>query len=240
MRSRFPILIAFVLLTGGLRLAAKDFWENPYSQWAQKDVNKMLQDSPWTLAQTYRASEGAGRGGAFDRTSSAGERENNSIYTIRLFSSQPIRDAYARMMQLMNRYDSASDAEKQRIDAMTSKVRTLDVSERIIVAMVYSSNLPDNIRNFKQFFDKQSADLLKQNCYLISSRLGRVELKEFWPESPDGSGMKFIFPRTVNGQPVFQESDKELRFDMWVEPTSQKIFQAWKPKNLVYQGKLSF
>jgi hypothetical protein len=240
MPNRFAILIAVAFLVGGLVFAAKDFWNTPSTQWAQKDVNKMLQDSPWTLSQTYRGQEGAGRGGAFDRTSNAGERENNSTYTIRLFSAQPIRDAYARMMQLMNRYDTANDAEKQRIDALTAKIRTLDVSDRIIVAMVYGSNLPDNIRNFKQFFDKQSAELLKQNCYLISSRLGRVELKEFWPESPDGSGMKFIFPRSVNGQPVFQEGDKELRFDMWVEPTGQKIFQAWKPKNLMYQGKLAF
>jgi hypothetical protein len=240
MTHRFAILVVAVFLAGGLVFAAKNFWEDPFTQWTQKNVNKMLQDSPWTLTQTYRGQEGAGRGGAFDRTSNAGERESSDTYTIRLFSSQPIRDAYARMMQLMNRYDTATDTEKQRIDALTAKVRTLDVSERIIVAMEYNSNLPDNARNFKQFFDKQSAELLKQNCFLISSRLGRVEIKEYFPQDAQGSGMKFIFPRTVNGQPVFQETDKELRFDMWVEPTGQKIFQSWKPKNVMYQGKLSF
>lgn len=240
MRSKLAILAIAGLVAGSALLLAKDFWERPYTEWTQKDVNKMLQNSPWTLTQTYRGQQGAGRGSVWDRTSNAGERESNDIYTIRLFSAQPIRDAYARMMQLMNRYDSANDAEKQRIDSMTARVRTLDVSERVIVAMTYASNLPDNIRNFKQYFDKQSAELLKQNCYLISSRLGRVELKEYFPESPDGSGMKFIFPRTVDGQPVFQEGDKELKFDMWVAPTNQKIFQTWKPKSLMYQGKLEF
>ena len=49
MRSRF----AFMLLAAVTTLLGADFWDaKPFTEWSEKEVNKVMGDSPWAKATT--------------------------------------------------------------------------------------------------------------------------------------------------------------------------------------------
>jgi hypothetical protein len=218
---------------------AKDFWEKPYKEWKKNEAFKMKDNSPWAKSQTM-ASTISRRGSGTDRLGDAGKSEVYSSVTVRLFSALPVRQAYVRIMQLMNNYDAKSDEEKAAIDARLSAVLKRDFSKMIVVELEYAGNDPESQRNVKNYLLQMKADHLKQNCYLISDRLGRVTLQEYYPPSADGSGAKFFFPRMVSDKPVVAPEDKELNFDFWFEPIEQKVFIRFKVKELMYGGELAF
>ncbi len=211
----------------------KDFWEDTYTQWKKKDVDKMLSDSPWAKSQTIVDAVG-GKGAGV-----GGDKELVNNFVVRFFSALPVRQAYVRTMQLMNNYDTRSDAEKAEIDAKFSRVLNLDFSKTILVALEFSTNDQERRISVQRYLENVRTDLLKQSCYLISDRLGRVELREYYPPSPDGTGAKFAFPRIVGDKPVVVPEDKEVKFDFYVAPVNQRVFITFKVKNLMFAGELS-
>ena len=223
-----------ILLSSASCLLADDFWQQPFDKWKREDVVRMLNDSPWAQGQTFTApivSKDAGL---------AGEKELYYRFTARFFSSRPVREAYVRMARLMNNYDQMAADQQQEFDKRFQRALNLDVGDRVIVAVEYATNDPNTARDLRSAFELATADTLKQRVYLISQRLGRVELREYFPPSADGTGAKFIFPRTVNGQPVFGPQDKEIRFDFTTLVTNQRVFLTFKSAKMMYRGELTF
>jgi len=224
--------IFFFLLACTL-LLAKEFWEKPYTEWTKKEVDKLLHDSPWAKPQTT-ADELGGKG-----SGAGGEKELYNVFHVRFFSALPVRQAYVRMMQLMNNYDSRNQSEKAEIDAKFGRVLKIDFSKTIIVALEYSTNNPERSRNVKMFLENSTAPLLSQNCYLITDKMGRVKLQEYYPPSPDATGAKFVFPRMVDDKPVISPEDKEVKFDLYLTPVNQRIFVTFKVKNMMLDGQVA-
>src|SRR5229473_1441970 len=186
-------LLCCVLLSTATWLLAKDFWEQPFEKWKREDVLRILSDSPWARSETFNevlGGKGAGVGG---------EKEMYYRFTVRFFSARPVREAYVRMAQIMNKYDDMGADQRQEFDTRFKRALNLDVADRVIVALEYATNDPNATRDLRTFFETARADMLKQQVYLISQRIGRVELREYFPPSNDGTGVKFVFPRVVNG-----------------------------------------
>ncbi|MBI1940378.1 MAG: hypothetical protein HYS33_02595 [Acidobacteria bacterium] len=234
----FPVFVILMVSHS----PAKDFWEDPYTRWDKKDVVRMINDSPWAQIQTF--SRGLERnleqsvGGAGVGVS--GDREIYNKFTVRFFSALPVREAYVRMFQIANNYDEATPEQKAEFDQRFNRALNLDVADRVILAVEFASNEPQTNRDMKQFFDLATAETLKQSVYLISQRLGRVQLKEYYPPSPDGTGAKFVFPRTVDGQAVLAPSDKEARLEFYLPVINQKLFIKFRVDRMVHQGALSY
>ncbi len=230
---RFAGRAAIPLLLAAGYLMAKDFWEKPYIQWNKKEVDKMIYDSPWAKSQTIGYPTGGKGAGA------GGEKELFSRVRVRLFSSLLVRQAYVRKLQILNDYDSRSESEKAEIDAKFSRVLKLDFSRQIMVALDFEATGQEEANRVRRYLENVKVDLLKQSCYLISDRLGRVTIEEYYPPSPDGSGAKFVFPRVVKDQPVVSPEDKEFKFDFWLEPIGQRMFITFKVKALMFNGELA-
>lgn len=230
-KRAFPAAACLLVVATGLILAKK-FWEKPYTEWKRKEVLKILNDSPWA-GQITSTRQYGGR----NTRGVTGEREIYDTTTIRFFSALPVREAYVRMMQLMNRYDELGEQEKQALDRRFSAPLRLDVSNQIIIAVEFSSNDRQLGMQIDRTLRTATAKLLQQKAYLISERLERVQLKAYFPPSPDGTGAKFIFPRQVEGEPVVSKEDKEVTFELYL-PDIPKIYMRKKVKNLFYKGKL--
>ncbi len=228
------IVIVSLAGVGAAWVMAKDFWEEPFEKWKREEVLRMLSNSPWSQTQTFNAVAG-GRG-----SGTAGEKEMFYQFTVRLFSARPIREAYVRMMQILNKYDQMPPEQKQEFNARFRKALSLDVSDRVIIALDYATNDPNATRDLRTFLETARTETLKQSVYLIAPRHGRLELREYYPPSPDGTGAKFIFPRLVNGQPVLGTQDKEIRFDFFIAPIGQRLFLTFKAPKLMYQGQLEY
>ena len=227
-------LLLCVFLFSASWLLAEDFWQQPFDKWKREDVVRMLNDSPWAQKETFTA--------AIDTKSAGlqGEKELYFGFTVRFFSARPVREAYVRMARLMNNYDQMAPDQRQEFDKRFQRALNLDVADRVIVALDYATNEPNTARDLRTAFELATADTLKQRVYLISQRLGRVELHEYFPPSNDGTGAKFVFPRTVNGQPVFGPQDKEIRFDFTTPVTNHHIFLTFKSSKMLYRGELSY
>ena len=104
---------------------------------------------------------------------------------------------------------------------------------------MYKSNVPETTRQLRQFFATQTTATLNQSAYLYGPH-GRIDLMKYIPPNGEETSARFVFPRLVDGQPVLQPGDKEMRFDVWVPPVGQKLQAAFDAKRMVYQGKLDY
>jgi len=242
MNGKFLLILPLALALGASTAEAKDFWDAPFTQWSSKQVLQIINKSPWAQDQTFAAglerdldaNIGAAGVGV------AGDREIFHKLTVRFFSARPIREAYVRMFQIANNYDQATPEQQKAFDERFKRALALDVSNRVIIALEFATNQPQVSREMKQFLEIARMETLKQSVYLISQRLGRVELAEYYPPSPDGTGAKFIFPREVKGTPVVSPEDKEVRFEFYVAPISQKLFLKFDVRKMRYKNELSY
>jgi hypothetical protein len=237
-----PGLLVFFLF-GATTLSAQEFWDEPLEKWNAKFVNRMISDSPWAQKQTLSTPLSGKDSGL------QGEKEIYNKFTVRFFSALPVRQAYVRMMQLLNKYDEMAPEQRAEFDSRFKRALALDVSDRVIVAIEFSSNDPDATREMKQFLATARTETIKQSVYLIGEHTGRVSLKEYFPPSSDGTGAKFVFPRVLNGKPVIAAGDKEARFEFLVplvdrnaggQTNREKLSVPFKVDKMVYKGELSY
>jgi len=166
----------------------------------------------------------------------SGEKELYDRYVVRFFSAPMIRQAYVRALQIDKKYDSMSSEMKQAFDAKMERAVTMSFPDQVIVSLSFETNNRELAMEVNRQLNQITKDQLKQKVYLITDRLGRVEIMDYAPPSPDGTGAKFIFPRNVQGSPVLTTEDKEVRFELFVPGTGamskkgeeHKVFVEWK------------
>jgi hypothetical protein len=231
MLRKVLISTAILTLPCATFLVAKDFWEKPYKEWKKSDVERMKENSPWAKSQTMADT-------TTEKVGVGGDREMYNNVIVRFFSALPIRQAYVRQLQIMNGYDEKGPQERAQIDQKFSVALTRDFSKVIMIALDYRTNDPRRRMDVDRWLTTLRVDQLKQSCYLISDRIGRVTIDEYYPPSQDGTGAKFVFPREVDGKPVVAPEDKELKFDFYFDPVGQKVFITFKVKNMMFDGKL--
>src|SRR6185295_6526576 len=87
--------------------AAVQWDKKPSSEWSEKDVQKLLNDSAWARTQVFSSaitlfrnatpgSEGSGRATSASNTANA----THISFHIRFLSAKPVRQAISRMMEL--------------------------------------------------------------------------------------------------------------------------------------------
>ncbi|HLY59937.1 MAG TPA: hypothetical protein VKV95_04150 [Terriglobia bacterium] len=213
-------------------LFAKNKWDGaPFQQWNQETVSKLFNDSPWAQEWTHK---NVGVGG--------GVNEQEFTFSVRVFSSEPIREAYVRMLQILNKYDSMPPDQKTSFDGrVTTPLLNADVKDQVVLAVAYKTNDQSAQRDLRRFFDNATTDTLNQQAYVFSPQLGRVDLLKYISPGSDGIGARFIYPRTVNGKPLLQPGDKELRFEFWVGgPVNDELRVAFDGRKMIYKDELSY
>jgi hypothetical protein len=233
MPTRHLRIVCCVVLLGLGILFAKDkgsWWDEPYTKWNQGQTAKMFNDSPWVQMQTYSYESTQG---------SLGQNETKFQFTVRLFSAQPVREAYVRMLQLMNNYDTLPPDRQQAFDAQEGGVAKADPGDEVVVAVAFACNDQRGSRDLKYFFDTVTTATLNQNAFLYSSSAGQIALAKYVPPQ-SGIGCRFIYPRTFQGKPILQAEDKELRFQVYVPPRGQELMVGFKPAKMVYHGNFCY
>jgi hypothetical protein len=204
----------------------------------------------------------AGSGGADprDRTDSsrgyggdkgsgvAGEKELYDRYTVRFFSAPMVRQAHVRQLQIVNKYDSMTAQQKQDFDSKTAKLLESAFPDQVIISVEFGTNNRELAMEVDRQMKQLTKDQLKQKVYLITDRLGRIELAEYRPPSGEGMGAHFVFPRTVNGTQVLSPEDKEVRFELFVPGTGlstkggadHRVFVEWKVKRMMVNQQLVY
>jgi hypothetical protein len=163
-------------------------------------------------------------------------------FTARLFSAQPMREAYVRMLQIMNRYDGLPRDRQQAFDQKVAGILHYDASQKVVIMLAYQTNDPDSKRDMEQWFNTQTADTLKQNAYLFSPIAGQLELIQYFPPSQNGGlGAQFIFPRNFKGEPILNPGAGKMRFQLCYQPQiNQVMYVDFDPKQMTYKDQFSY
>ena len=215
--------------------------KKPYTEWSEKDVKKVLNDSPWGQTQVYSDTSnefkrGVSRGalGAGDSTSGDYSATHLNI-RIRLLSSRPVRQAFSRLIVLMQK-GSVPDQLAASLKGFVEK----DPGPYVVVAVDADANeSKSEIREFRTLMDSRALADLKHNTYLSGKGGERVYLAQYLPPQKDNLGAKFVFPRLVNGEPFITPETNEVRF--YSEFSDKfKLDMRFKIKDMVVDGKLEY
>jgi hypothetical protein len=233
----------------------KELWP----KWDKGKVNKMLTSSPWAQTQTdtdtsemtYSPTTGTGTSsiGRSEASSAAGATNasrdvqgsradrgasNQAMsvnYHVRFLSARPIRQALARMIEIQ---EKESKSVREQLGPFVER----DFSDYIVVAVAFDASDPRFGGPALQAFSSATLGTLKNQAYLERSDGKRLFVIDYKPPINDGLGAKFIFPRTVDGQPFLTDSG-DVRF---FGQLSDKITLSTKYKlhDMIYEGKLEY
>lgn len=223
----------------------------PWTEWSQKDAEKVWNDSGWAQTQTEGGgTEDAAQTSAITSTTAARDSQVRSAsaaakagesgdkkeaaaihYRVRLLTAKPIRAAFVRLVELQG-------APAERVTQLRSFVDR-DFGDYIVVTI--SADGTDQKRKMAVAQMLTSADLnaLKDVTYLERKDGKRVQLIDYRAPIQDGLGAKLVFPRTLEGKPFIEPNSGELRFNLELGKTA-KINRRFKVADMMYDGKLEF
>lgn len=246
--QKFLLSCLFLILPAMTTSAQKT---KPWTEWSQKDAEKVWNDSGWAQTQT----EGGGteeaaqtsavssttaaresqvrNAGAAARAGESGEkREAAAIhYRVRLLTAKPIRAAFVRLVELQG-------APAERVAQLRSFVDR-DFGDYIVVTIMADGNDQKRKLAVSQILTSADVNALKEVTYLERKDGKRVQLVDYRAPIQDGLGAKLVFPRTLEGKPFIEPNSGEVRFAMELGKTA-KINRRFKVADMMYEGKLEF
>jgi hypothetical protein len=240
-KGKTLFVLAGLALTVGIALAQKN---KPWTQWAIKDAEKILNNSGW--GQTQTKLEAADEAPSWSTDSRAGDgidalNEDTGVhFYIRFLSAKPVRQAFLRLTELNPTKNLQQQVEKMRqfVDSEYEKT--------IVIAVDYFGKDVRFTAPVYNAFSTANMAALKDDVYLIPKGGKRVNLVTYEPPVPgEGLGCKLTFPRMVDGQPVITAKTGDVRFYAKFPPFGASSYQIilnvrFKVSDFMYEGKLEF
>jgi hypothetical protein len=244
----FVLTLALVFALSLLATAQKKY--KPWNEWSDKEVTKMLNESPWGQTQTEtntsemffnptndRSARGAansggtgGFGGTNDRNSQGALNQAVNVnFRIRFLSAKPVRQAFARRLILQN---PQAEAQLKTFAEQSS-------NDWIVVAVDYDSGDQRFTGRVMQALNSANMGILANVTYLERKDGKRIFLKDYKAPIADGMGAKFIFPRTYEEKPFVMEDGGYVRFYSEVGKEI-KLNMRFKVTEMLYEGKLEY
>ena len=243
--------LAGVAAAGGLLMAAEWWEKKPYTEWGAKDVQRMLDNSPWGKVHTVTIMNPTTTGTPSFETIGSGdlEREKRNLFHMRFLTAKPVRMALARQAVL--------GGEGQFDPASLQRFVEQSDSEHLVLAMTVSA-IPEGASSARGYWSslmKLSTPSLASNTFLATKTGKRVFLIRYDPPGKDGLGAKFYFPRFLeDGKPFVTAEDREVRFETIIfliesgnfsgtpgETENERIERIWMQfdlRKMVFDGKL--
>ncbi len=221
----------------------------PWGEWTQKDAQKILDDSAWGRTQTETdtsqmffsptSDPNRSRSTSNDSSRLSQGATNQAVplnFHIRFFTAKPIRQAFARTIALKQ-----PTLTKELIAQLTAW-SDQHTDDWIIVAVAYDSTDQRYTGPVMQAFGSATAETIKNNTYLERKDGKRVFASDYQPPGSDGAGAKFVFARTLDGQPFLNAESGEVRFysEFPLAKPPIKIDMRFKVADMVFDGKLEY
>jgi len=220
----------------------------PWNELTEKEVAKILNDSPWGQTQTEGEETRPEQTSAITQVaapSSANRqlsREGEAPYTkpsrvvkyrARFLSAKPVRGAFARFLLLKK-----TDADENLATQLQGFVER-DFADYVVVVVMAEAEDPKLVGPTMQFLSTATADVLKDKVYLERKDGKRLVLADYRPPGPDGMGAKFVFMRMLEGKPFLTPESDNVRFFAQLSE-KMKLNVKYKVSDMMYDGKLEY
>ena len=254
------------LLTVGVTAAgAAEFWDKKkFTQWSEKEIRKMLTDSPWTQdfedtdvhidplqspsisagPPTSETGAGAPETGDTDVGLRARQPIARMVYKFQIRSALPIRQALVRSAQLRQDYEHLPAEQKLVFDQQAERFLAETFSDRVVIYVTCESNIDFDQRELIRYWRTQTTDTLKNNVYLIGGKGRKAELREFAIADESGKAFQFTFPRTMEGAPLVGPEEKSLQLE-FKHPDirgrgERRVLVEFPLKKMLMDGQLEY
>lgn len=245
MKTAFAFLLLVVLLAP-FAIDASQKEKKLWSEWTQKEAEKILNDSPWGQIQNETdTSELFFQPTADPRTApqtpnsegrlaqGATNQSGNLKYGIRFFSARPVRQAFIRMIQLKQK-----DLTPDVTDRMKNFAE-MPATDSIIIAVTIEGTDKRSLGHVMQLFNSAVTGTLKNTTYLERNDGKRQFLEEYVPPGRDGFGARFIFLRTMNEELFLTPQVSDVRFFSELG-SAVKLNMRFKVAGMMMDGKLEY
>ena len=216
--------------------AAAQLDKKPYTEWSEKDAQKILSNSGWAQTQTVTDTTQAYQASA---ANASGQSRSNDIvnvnFRVRLFSSKPVREAFSRLIELQMK-----DRMTEPVRAQLKGLVEAEFGEHIVITVFpESSQATKKLNEAMAVLQRTQLAEFKNNTYISVKGQERLYLIDYQPPGKDGFGAKFIFPRNVNGEPYITPGGSEIFFRTELGGVVD-ISVRFKVKDMMYNGKLEY
>jgi len=211
MRSNFSTRSLVLFFISGLALWAGEPWnEKAWSEWTREDVDKIVQDSPWTKRGGTPAREFGSvalPGGSGKIVHTVPTRAAGRVILVRWFSAATVRQAFVRGNQLIRTVP----------DEYATKL--LDWQPGYYVIQVDSINPLDG----DAFFLPVDAPL-GEDGPRVALELPRSKHK-LAPVKRERRGLTdlFYFARQVDGKPAIPAEETKVKFHFTVDQVPRSV-----------------
>ena len=246
--TRIALLLVAVLAVAGWTVGKGKKWyqDKPFEEWSEKEVQQMLAKSPWVQTHLYMASSG---GSVITGAAQSGNRgmgrdvqinpETRHYLRFQWFSARPVRMALARKALTGNSEIDRDGLEQFATEPMPDAV----------IALVLDSNPPGSplLRTIQRSLQQMTLDEAAENTFLQAGKQ-KIPLQDYRPPTGDGTGAKFIFPRSMEGgKPLLDPAGKDIRFQTRLRIDRRgggsediRIRLKYKFKDMQFKGQLEY
>lgn len=220
----------------------------PWTELSEKEAAKILNDSPWGQTQTegedsrpeqtsaitqVAAPRSADR--QMQREGEAPETKPSRVvkFRMRFLSAKPVRAAFAKFVLLKK--GEADEGLATQLQGFVDR----DFGDYVVVAVMAEAADPRIVGPMMQLLTSATTDVLKEKVYLERKDGKRLTLADYRPPGPDGMGAKFVFMRTLEGQPFLTAESDNVRFFAQFNE-KMKLNVKYKVSDMMYDGKLEY
>ncbi len=229
-----------LLLLFGCGLVAADFWQKPYAEWSEKDLTKMINNSPWAKSASVSMGGPGGGGGApppgaapggFGGGAPGGPQGGGGSefgpgapgsgpptfdVVARWQSALPVREAFVRL-----KFGAEADKSDEAKKVLEAKDRPYEIVLSGPMGMFLGGK------------PGEAAKALSEVSVLSSARTGDIKPIQIQVSKPGKTmDVLFAFPRTM----PFTVEDKEV--DLTTKLGASTLKYKFKLKDMVVNGKL--
>ncbi|MEW6209654.1 MAG: hypothetical protein AB1631_14900 [Acidobacteriota bacterium] len=232
--------------------AASAQWDKkPYTEWSQKETEKILNNSPWGQTQSLTdTSRMFDTGRRLDSGQSRVADVTQVNFRIRFLSARPVRQAISRLMEIQQKGELP-----QQLAAQLKAFAAADFPDYIVVTVTVDAPNPSNeFQAATAVLGKLTTAELKNDTWLLAKGGRKVFLKEYQSPRNDGLGARFIFPRIVDGKPFLTEESGDVQFyselgGLFIVETREgnnvqkkPVFlnMRYKTGEMTFQGKMEY
>jgi hypothetical protein len=236
-------------------LTQGDLQKKPFKEWSKSEAESVLNGSPWAMKQELRlkfekeSQKAAGSySGVSGATAAQAQTEVNSqmpvdfVFTLRLRSALPIRQALVRLKNLETDIERMNQQQLSAFDKQTKGLLECPActDNYVVTLSSKSTNNPGADAVYNVFKGGRLADL-QRYVFIANERGERRQLIHFVAPRVPGDEATFFFPRLDDkGAPLLTPENKQLLVNLTDnQPTSVGNFQ-FDVSNLILNGKVEF
>lgn len=224
----------FYGLLGGLAVAQE---AKPWSDWSKKDSEKVLNNSAWGQSQTKGEAPPSLSvpNGASTQASAQGPAPlpPEVFVRVRFITAKPIREGFASKL-LLSHPNPTAETESELQTIVDS-----GFGDFIVVAVNVEGQNSRTVGATLQSLRKLKGAELMDKVYLERKDGKRLPLTDYKPPVADDMGGKFVFARSLDGEPFLTSESGSVRFVLNLSG-NLKLNMKFEVSKMMYGGKLEY